>query len=209
MPDNLLGSWIGRSGNGVRPRQNEQFREIFQGQQPTPPAPVDGAEEMAALMIKLTKLIQNTNFTAALPAYNEPQYWSQPIDVSNRVTVGTAASTAWTTLSSYKAATGRWARVSGYGINVLNNLYTYNGDLLFRLTLDGNPLPGGGPFGEQRGTIVQPRRTFVVLQQDQEIRLEVRRAVAGPTAYEVDGCLVGWNWRPLRPLDGPGVGIPY
>jgi hypothetical protein len=188
------------------------FRAIAQGTAPqrgsgVPPAL---AAEVAFLMKRMVKLLENTNFTAAEPAYNAPHYWSQPIDLSARVTVPAAAG-AYAVALTVPMPEGRGVRITGYGFNVLDPLYTYDGSILFQVCKNGSAVPGLQDIAEQRGTLVLPASTFILAESWREDRITfmVRRAVAAVGSTDVDVCLKGYSWRPLNQAGGPKIGVAF
>jgi hypothetical protein len=191
----------------VRSAEAEQrpdgFRAIAQNTVPQVPGP-----QPDAVLSRLIQLLQNTNFTAAEPAFNRPHYYSTPIDISARYTVPAAAG-SYVAAISYTVTDGRAARISAYGFNVRDPLYTYNGDILFQVCKNGMPVPGLQNIAEQRGTLVLPAETFIIgaAVYHDSFQFMVRRAVAG-VAVDVDLLLRGWTWRPLREKEGPAIGIP-
>lgn len=178
----------------------EQFAEQFMRQPGLPltqqPPLLDQKElpRARALARVLSQLVQNTNITAGLPAHVQPPLWSDPVDLSARVTVPAAVG-QYQNVISYKVPPGRWARISAYGVNVLDPAYTYDGSLLWRITVNGNPVPTLGDWGIQRGSIVQPRSTVITLREDWILGFDVRRAVVAAGTTAVDMCIIGWAWR--------------
>lgn len=147
-------------------------------------------------------LFRELNFTASLPAHVSPAYYSDPIDKSARATVAAAVG-AYVTVVSFKCPTGRSAVVNAYGVNVLDTLYTYNGSLLWRMVRSNGAINDVLDFAEQRGSLVQPRSTYIRLQQDDTLNFQVRRAVVAGAPQDVDMCMVGWTWRPRNAYDNP------
>jgi hypothetical protein len=162
------------------------------------------------LLERMVNLLANTNLTAAEPAFNQPHYWSQPIDLSTRYSLPAAASTTWTEVITYIPRDPVSARITEYGFNVRDTTYTYNGDILFRVCLNGSPVPGLENIAEQRGTIVLPAKTFILAHSvyNDRVSFQVRRAVAGSAAVDIDFVLRGYNWKPLRQMSGPAIGTP-
>lgn len=188
-----------------------KFRRIANGESGPAPEPyplLDPKDlERASLMTqRLVALIQNTNITAARPAYNDPHQWSTPVDLSGTVALGGPA-VAYQTVVEYYAPPGRRIRIDGYGVSV-DNSFTYNGDILWRIQKNGNNVDFLADWGQQRGSIVQPRNTFILLNGDEgdKIAFQVRRAVAG-AAFNVTMCLTGWTYRPRFNYEGTKAGI--
>ncbi len=187
------------------------YRRIAQGESGQPPSPFPLLNEhdlqRASLMTqRLVALIQNTNITAARPAYNDPHQWSTPVDLSDDVTLGGAV-TSYQTVIEYYAPPGRRIRIDGYGV-LVDNAFTYNGDILWRIQKNGANVEFLADWAQQRGSIVQPRNTFILLNGDDgdKITFQVRRAVAG-AAYNVTMCLTGWTYRPRFNYEGTKAGI--
>jgi len=169
----------------------------------------EDANKAAKIMQRLIVLMQNTNFTAALPAFNEPHFWSQPIDLSTTYTLAGAVTSAYQTALSFIVPDSRAARISEYGFNVRGGAFTYNGDISWQITYNGNPVPGLENITQQRGTIVLPAKTFIRSEMDQKdlIEFKVRRVVAAGSPDDIDLVLRGWTWRPLRPETDPALGL--
>lgn len=200
------------------PDPTDAFAALMQGGVPAPSVPFSSDEQrrITAIMSRIMVLLQNTNFTAALPAFNEPHFWSLPLDLSGRVTLAASVG-PWADVVSIgpsgsgatvELGPGRYARVSGYGFAAAS--FGYDGSIAWQVTKNGAPLPGLENITEQRGTLTLPRETFFLLDGDREERaaLRVRRVVAAGGTTDITGCLKGWTWRPLRPTDNPSVGIP-
>jgi hypothetical protein len=187
------------------------YRAILEGNAPPKPThlPPEVTQEAAYLMQRMITLLQNTNFTAAQPAYNEPHFWSQPVDLSTRYSLPAAAG-AYQTAIAFDVPAGRAVRIDGYGWDVQDGSFTYNGDILLQITKNGSPVPGLQDIAQQRGTLVLPAKTFIIGTDVNNDRFEVqlKRATAAGSPTDVDVCLKGWSWRPLRELSGPGIGIP-
>lgn len=181
------------------------MRDKGTGIDPVPQMPplLDKAElpKARALARVLAQLIQNTNITAALPAHVQPPLWSDPVDLVQRITVPAAVGVYQVPIR-YQAPPGRWARISSYGVNVLDPAYTYNGSLLWRIRVNGNDVPTLADWGEQRGSIIQPRSTVITLREDWQVTFEVRRAVAAGAPQDVVMCLNGWAWRTRYNYEG-------
>jgi hypothetical protein len=163
-------------------------------------SPVEAAR--ADLLVnKLAGLFQNANITAALPAYNEPTWWSQPLDMSGSVSLAAAQSTYQTVLT-YTCPVGLRFRINGYGVNVQDPAYTYNGSILWRIRKNGVDVPFLADWGQQRGSIVQPRETFIILEPQDIIQFQVRRAVAALASQTVEMTLTGYSWKPRKDYEG-------
>ncbi|NEN87938.1 MAG: hypothetical protein F6K48_03050 [Okeania sp. SIO3H1] len=155
----------------------------------------------------LANMLYNTQLTAALPAHNAPTNWSLPVDQSGTVTIPAAVDPNWTTIAEYDVGPLRWMRLVSYGVNVLEDTYTYDGSLIWRILINGvaiNTLEG---FAEQRGSLVKPREIFALAQQDQKVSLQVRRAVASAAPNTVQGCFTGYIWRLRNDYDGTRASV--
>lgn len=168
-------------------------------------SPADRARA-AALTAELAKLIRNTNITASQPAHAEPDIWSMPIDLSATVTVAAAVSAAYTTVIAYTVPSGFYARINGYGFDV-DGGYAYDGSLLWRIQINGSNAPNLQPWAEHRGTVVQPRKTFLIVPQTQRVTFQVRRAVLAGAPSVVAMALTGWTWRLRRNDEGTKASI--
>jgi hypothetical protein len=175
------------------------------------PAAIDEAAELKRMQT-LAKLfageLQKAYITAALPAHNEPHWFSTPVDVSGRVNVPAAVG-GWQTICTYKVEAGRKAFIRQYGVDVQDGAYTYNGSLRWQVTVNGVIVPTLGSFAEHRGAVATPRSTFIKLQEADIVALSVMRAVAAAAPQDVDGVLVGWTIRPRRDYDGALASIAH
>ena len=170
-----------------------QFADLFAAQQaeivskmPTP------AKELGA---ELMNLLRRTNITAGLPAHIRPPVWNDPIDLSATVTVPAAVG-PYVTAVSFTVPAGHWARIEQYGVNVLDPSYTYDGSILWAMRVNGRMLDQGmSDWGEQRGTMIFPRKTTFLAYEEQNIDMMVRRAVAAGGAQDVQMGFRGWTWR--------------
>lgn len=159
-----------------------------------------------ALVQRLATLLRNTNITASLPAHSVPMLWSDPIDFSARRSVPAAVEADYTNVISYRVPPGRWARISGYGVDV-DGSYTYDGSLVWRIQVNGYNVPSLADWAQHRGSIIQPRETFFLVPEGQLVTFAVKRAVAAGGASNVDMALVGWTWRLRRNAEGTKASI--
>lgn len=164
---------------------------------------LDQDQFLNAMVQKMKAFLRDAAVTASRPAHVDPNYWSTPIDISGSITVPAAvmAPATWTQIVSYKVPTGSLARIQGYGVNVQDVTYTYNGSLIWRILVNGNPVGAINGFAQQRGSLVLPRQTFIVAQQDQTISFQVRRDTLGSGAQVVEAGLFGWIWQPRNAYD--------
>lgn len=180
----------------------DEFQDMLREQEASrPPGQV---EQAVGVFLRSLKQAQ---ITASQPAHIKPTVWSQPIDLSTRVTVPAAVG-PYVTAITYVAPPGRAARIASYGVQVLDPAYTYDGSILWRISIDGRPVGDGlSDWGIQRGTIFQPRETFFVLNQEHMIEFQVRRAVAAPGPQDVDMALQGWSWLLRNTFEGTDVSV--
>lgn len=186
--------------------QQDPFGSVMRDQvvqRPTIPA----ADRQRAdyLVNQIAALFRNTNITASLPAHAAPMLWSDPVDLSGQVSLGAGVS-GYQTVLSFTAPDGRWARIDGYGVDV-DGGYTYDGSILWRIRLNGQNVQSLYDWGEHRGTIIQPRKTIIVVPQGQTVDFQVRRAVASGGANLVTMAMVGWTWRLRRNDEGTKAAI--
>ena len=188
------------------------FRDLVQGRSPPQPNPLlsDADYARASLLTQqFAALIQNTNITVSAPAHNEPNLWSTPIDLSAQIIIPGAVGNYIAPIQ-YRAQPGRWVRISGYGVDVTDSTYTYNGSLIWRIRKNGVYVETLGDWGEHRGSVIRPRETFILLNGDNgqgdQISFEVRRAVLAAEATTVNMALVGWTWRPRNNFEGTRAG---
>lgn len=174
-------------------------------------APSQNPEDvfLGKLIKRLDDFYRRTTIVAALPAHNAPHFYSWPIDLSGRASVPAAVGD-WQTLASYTLENGRCAVINGYGMEVRDSAYTYDGSVLFRVIVNGQTVPTLQDFATRRGTLSEPRNTFIkMIQPGDTVKLQVKRAVVAAGAQNVDGVLVGWNWRPTSASDGAAASLAY
>lgn len=169
----------------------------------TLPDGVSQEKFLASMIQNMRAFLRDAAVTASRPAHVDPNYWSTPLDLSAAVSVPAAVMvpTVWTTVTQYKVPTGSVARVTGYGVNVRDVTYTYNGSLIWRMQVDGNNVPNVANFAQQRGSLVQQRETFFVVTQDKLITLQVRRDTIGTGTQTVEAGFTGWLWQPRNNYD--------
>ncbi len=158
---------------------------------------------LAAMVQKMKAFLRDAAVTASRPAHVDPNYWSTPLDISNSVSVPAAvmAPAVWTTITSFQVPSGSLARIQGYGVNVQDPTYTYDGSLIWRIQVDGNNVPSLFDFAQQRGSLVLPRQSFFVVKENKLITFQVRRNVAAVGAQTVEAGLFGWLWQPRNDYD--------
>lgn len=175
-----------------------------------PPASLTAAEEqrIRKLAERFIIELQKGYITAAPPLHNAPHWFSTPIDISGQTVVPQSV-TDWITICDYRVEIGRRGFITQYGIDVLETTYTYNGGLLWRIIVNGNPVPTLEGFSEHRGSLRNPRNTYIRLLERDIICLQVRRAVASTQQNTVYGALIGWSGRPRRDYDGSLASIAH
>lgn len=164
-------------------------------------------DEHDHLIATLLNLVKRANITSSPPAHQEPTVWSDPVDLTARVTVPAAVG-AYATALTFTCPPGRWARINLYGVSVQDAAYTYNGSILWRFRKNGvNIGDGMSDWGEQRGSIINPRPTFILLQEDDVLEFQVRRAVIALAPQDVDHSLQGWTWRLRNNYEGTAAAV--
>ncbi len=192
----------------------DHFRTIFEqeGQsnasvnQKAPDGLTDSERRIKnALFADLVKYARGTNVTASLPMHTKPGLWSDPIDLSATFADPGTVMTDYMSVVSFIVPAGRWARFDGYGVDVSGG-YTYDGSLLWRITRNGLDVPTLAGWGEHRGTIAIPRKTFIVAPQDILVSFDVQRVIAG-AACNVAMALKGWTWRLRMNYEGTKASV--
>lgn len=183
-------------------------------QDPNVPAPVTDDPQFKQVLTELQTFLRDTAFTAAPPANVKPHFWSFAIDQSVTVAVPAAVQLpgVWTNGLTYKVPGGCYARIYGYGVNVQDATYTYNGSLLWRILVNGRSYPSSdlSNWGIQRGSIVIPRKTVINLVEDDIVTMDVRRDTVGANGTQnVDMAFLGWTYKPRRLLDRSRGSIVY
>lgn len=165
------------------------------------------ATENDRLVGSIINWIRRANVTVSPPAHIEPIIWSQAIDLTARVSVPAAVGD-YVTAVEYQVPEGRYARIDTYGVQVDDAAYTYNGSILWRFRVNGINVPNGlSDWGEQRGSLPSPRKTFIVLKQEDLIQFQVRRAVAAAGPQDVEMGITGWTWRLRMNYEGTGASV--
>lgn len=197
----------------------DQFRDIYEGipsgdagafappPSPNRPLVLSPTEQAKANYLRdlLLKMIRSTNITAALPAHSKPMLYSEPVDLSANYTLPAAAGD-YVTVLSYKVPSGRWARFDGYGVEV-DGGFTYDGSILWNIQVNGLSVNTLRDWGQQRGTIAIPRKTFILVKEDQLIEFQVKRASAALDVNVVTMALKGWTWILRKTYDGTKASI--
>jgi hypothetical protein len=148
------------------------------------------------------------SFVSRLNTRPQPPLWSDPVDLSATVSLPAAAG-AYISIPAlvYQAPPGRWARIAGYGVDVQDPLFTYDGSILWRIRVNGNNVQTLADWGEHRGSVIQPRVTEIFLREDWQISFEVRRAVAAALPTTIAMALTGWAWRTRHNYEGTKASI--
>lgn len=163
--------------------------------------------EADALTARILNTVRRANITVSPPAHIAPPVWQDPIDQSAQVSVAAAVG-AYATAATFTCPEGRWARIESYGVQVLDNTYTYGGSILWRFQLNGRPLGYGlSDWGEQRGSLPNPRKTYIILQEDDVLNFQVRRAVAAGAPQDVQMGFSGWSWRLRMNYEGTSAAV--
>lgn len=158
------------------------------------------------LVATILNTIRRTNITVSPPAHVRPIVWSEPIDLSARVSVAAAVG-AYATAVTYTVPEGRGARISAYGVAVQDAAYTYNGSILWRIRKNGRPIDALSDWGEQRGSLVSMRSTVIVLDEEDRVEFQVRRAVGAGAPQDVDMSLQGWTWIKRMGYEGTASSV--
>jgi hypothetical protein len=155
-----------------------------------------------SLAHELVKMVRNLTITAGLPAHVRPTVWSVPIDLSAQVTVAAAAG-PYTAAITYTVPEGMGARIEQYGFNVLDPLYTFNGSILWAFKKNGAFIDQGlTDIAQQRGTMVYPRKTVIILDARDRLQFLVRRAVVAGAPQNVQMGFRGWAWMKRNNFEG-------
>ncbi len=192
-----------------------EFRRIFEKEGPgsasadqpdRPKLPPAQQAIVDALFDKFIKWTRNTNFTASEPAHSQPMLWSEPIDLSDTIVLPAAASPDYTPVIQYTVPSGRWARISSYAADVGGG-FTYDGSILWQITVNNLAVPSLNGWGEHRGTIAIPRETFIVVPENQTVSFNIRRAVAAVATSDIVMSLQGWTWRLRKDYEGTKASV--
>jgi hypothetical protein len=130
------------------------------------------------------------------------------VDLSDSAVVPAAVQAQYVPVVEFTCPPGRWARIEQYGVNVLDPAYTYNDSILWAFRLQGRFLDQGmSNWGEQRGTMVFPRKTIIIVQEGQLLQFMVRRAVAAGGPQTVQMGFRGWTWRLRNNYEGTQASV--
>jgi len=190
-----------------RPGRFTQFADEFAAEQ----AEVSHKIQTPAkdLARELMNLMRRTNITAGLPAHIRPPVWNDPVDLSATVVVPAAVQANYVTAVTFRVPAGHGFRMEQYGVNVLDAAYTYDGSILWGMRVDGVLLDQGmSDWGEQRGTMVFPRKTSVVVWREEvNVDFMVRRAVVAGAPQSVQMGFRGWTWRKRNNYEGTQASV--
>jgi hypothetical protein len=224
---NFTGQRVLASPPSMMPGQGMQPGTIVQALPPPPPTSAGHlftgfADQVSAeateaqnaapsatknLVAELLKALRRSNITAGPPAFVRPHIWSDPIDLSATVSVPAAVG-PYQIAVQFVVPDGYWARIEQYGVTVQDPAYTYNGSILWAFQVQGAFVPQGlTGWGEQRGSMVFPRKTFILGEQQQIINMLVRRATPVGSPQTVQMGFRGWTWRLRNNYEGTQAGV--
>lgn len=220
MPNDINAILFGNSPQPIaenRPGldRRQSFRTIAQSglvqqdrQQDSLLTPADTAR--AALILRqFSALLDNSRITTSRPAWDAPSLWSTPIDLSAQIVLPAAAG-SYIPAITFSVSPGRWARISGYGVDV-DGGFLYDGSILWRITKNGVNVETLADWAQHRGSVIQPRDTFILGDGNtaggDTFQFEVRRAVTAGAPSTVNMALVGWTWRPRNNYEGTRSGM--
>ena len=213
-PGSALPTATGNPGNSRRGADVMGQMAPVLARAPAQSPPIKDDPVFKEVVDELGTLLRDTAFTAAPPANVKPHFYSGAIDQSVTVSMPAAVQLpgVWTNGLTYTVPGGSYARISGYGVNVQDATYTYNGSLLWRILVNGRSYPSSdlSNWGLQRGSIVIPRKTVINAVEGDIITMDVRRDVLGTNGTQnVDMTFIGWTYKPRRLLDRSRGAIVY
>jgi hypothetical protein len=152
---------------------------------------------------ELIRQVRQLSITAAPPAHIRPTVWSDPVDKVVTTTV-LAAVGPYTSAVEFLVPPGRGCRIEQFGVSVQDAAYTYDGSILWAFRKNNSQYldQGLSDWGEQKGSIVFPRKTVIVLDEGDLIQMMVRRAVVAGAPQTVQMGFRGWTWRKRNNLTG-------
>lgn len=175
-----------------------------------PPFELTGARELRdripsaerTMAAELIRQVRQLSITAAPPAHVRPTVWSDALDLVETVVVPAAVNN-YVVAVEFLVPEGRGCRIEQFGVNVKDPLYAYDGSILWAFKKNNRLLDQGlSNWGEQKGSIVFPRKTVITLAAGDLIQMCVRRAVAAAGAQTVAMGFRGWTWRMRNTLNG-------
>lgn len=166
--------------------------------------PPTESQEMVGSLVKMARRLV---ITAAPPAHIRPTVWSNPIDLSARVSVAGAVSPTYTDVLTFRCPEGYGARIEQYGVDVQDPAYGYDGSLLWAFKKNGALIDQGmSEWGDQRGSTQYPRKTVIILDSlvngGDLLTFCVRRAVFAGAPQFVVMNMRGWTWRKRNTYEG-------
>lgn len=182
-----------------------QFADLFSAES----AEADRAAPSANknLVAELLRAVRRANITAGPPGHIRPPIWSEPVDLSTTVVVPAAVGPYQVALT-FTCPDGYWTRIEQYGVTVQDPAYSYNGSILWAFQIAGERQPFGlSDWGEQRGSMVFPRKTVMLVQQQQVMQMLVRRATPVGASQTVQMGFRGWAWRLRNNYEGTQAGV--
>ncbi len=152
---------------------------------------------------ELIRQVRQLSITAAQPAHVRPTVWSDAVDLTATVTVQDTVG-AYVSAVEFLVPEGRGCRIEQFGVDVKDPAYTYDGSILWAFKKNNTQLldQGLSNWGEQKGSIIFPRKTVIVLDEGDLIQMLVRRAVAAGAPQNVAMGFRGWTWRKRNNLTG-------
>jgi len=196
-----------------RPGEEDRLRAadgLMRGPVPTPDNLVMDPKELPrarSFARVLSQLIQNSQITTASPAHVAPPLWSDPIDLSATYTLQAAVTPFYQSVIKYTVPNGRWARIASYGVDVTDPLFTYDNSILWAIQVNGQNVQTLADWGQHRGSIIQPRSTFIVLRENWNVQFLVKRAVAAASPTPMNMAIAGWAWRLRHAYEGTKASI--
>lgn len=175
-----------------------------------PPYELTGAQALReriptperTMAAELIRQVRQLSITAAQPAHVRPTVWSNAIDLTATVSVPAAVG-AYVDAVAFEVPEGYGCRIEQYGVDVKDPTYTYDGSILWGFKKNNQLLDQGmSNWGEQKGSIVFPRKTVIILNYGDLLTMCVRRAVAAAGAQNVAMGFRGWTWRLRNTLNG-------
>lgn len=190
----------------------EEMNGIYKGFPFGNPPPVLDQKQRAlvnAVALQLARMLRNTNITTADPAHISPTVWSDPIDLTTRVTLQAAADApgVWHDGITFTTPPGRWTRWTAYGFDVIDPAFTYDGSIQWRFVVQNRPPPSLELIAQHRGSLLQPREIFLLAWQDWVTKFQYRRAVAAAGTTDIDLSIQGYTWRLRNDLDGTRASV--
>jgi hypothetical protein len=152
---------------------------------------------------ELIRQVRQTSITAAQPAHVRPTVWSDSVDLTTTISVPAIVG-AYVAAVEFTVPEGRGCRIEQYGVDVKDPAYTYDGSILWAFKKNHTQFldQGLSNWGEQKGSIVFPRKTVIILDEGDTLQMLVRRAVLAGAPQNVAMGFRGWIWRKRNNLTG-------